>query len=56
MNNMILEDNFHLNLCIMPTIVIYHPSASNTSNFIVDNNYLSSAPPKTSVEVVIVIR
>ena len=52
---MILEDNLYLNLCIMPTIITYHLSASNTSNFIVDNNYLSSAPPKTSVEVVILL-
>ena len=52
---MISEDNLCLNLCIMPTIVTYHPSTSNTSNFIVDNNYLSSAPSETSVKVVILL-
>ena len=52
---MISEDNLHLNLCIMPTIVTYHPSTSNISNFIVDNNYLSFALSKTFVEVVILL-
>jgi len=31
--------------------VIYHPSISNTFNFIIDNAYIGFALPKTSVKV-----
>ena len=48
-----ISDNLGLNLYIVPTTIIYYPSASDISNSIVNNNYLSFTPLKTFIEVVI---